>query len=227
MRREPGFLADVIAGGASRPVPARRRCRWALVGGGRRRTPRVRGRRSGPGGPRPGDLVQRVGSPRDRAQDNGAGSGLRGFGHPFSRERGRDHRDAARNGRAPHARWNAPWMDPERELRLWPHEHSDIYRAFDRIFGCRGHGWANLQSTHLNLPFRGDDEFVLLHDAVRLVLPLVPALAAASPVIDGRQGPSTTGCWRTDPRDRLPGVRARRPRGRCSRSRGVARLGGA
>jgi gamma-glutamyl:cysteine ligase YbdK (ATP-grasp superfamily) len=83
-----------------------------------------------------------------------------------------------------------PWMDPDRELVLWPHEYTDVYRAFDRIFGCRGHGWANLQSTHVNLPFRGDDEFARLHDAVRLVLPLVPALAASSPVLDGRLGPA-------------------------------------
>ena len=83
-----------------------------------------------------------------------------------------------------------PWMDPEAELRLWPHEYTDVYRAFDRIFSCRGHGWANLQSTHLNLPFRGDEEFRLLHEAVRLVLPLVPALSAASPVLDGRPGPA-------------------------------------
>jgi gamma-glutamyl:cysteine ligase YbdK (ATP-grasp superfamily) len=83
-----------------------------------------------------------------------------------------------------------PWMDPERELKLWPHENNEIYRAFDRIFGCRGHGWANLQSTHVNLPFRGDQEFARLHDAVRLVLPLVPGLAAASPVVDGALGPA-------------------------------------
>lgn len=83
-----------------------------------------------------------------------------------------------------------PWMDPVAELRLWPHEFNEVYRTFDRIFGCTGHGWANLQSTHLNLPFRGDQEFVRLHDAVRLVLPLIPALAASSPVLDGTLGPA-------------------------------------
>lgn len=83
-----------------------------------------------------------------------------------------------------------PWMDPHGELRLWPHEYTEVYRTFDRIFSCRGHGWANLQSTHLNLPFRGDDEFRLLHEAVRLTLPLLPALAASSPVLDGRPGPA-------------------------------------
>jgi glutamate---cysteine ligase / carboxylate-amine ligase len=78
-----------------------------------------------------------------------------------------------------------PWMDPDRETRIWPHEYTEVYRAFDRIFGVRGHGWANLQSTHLNLPFSGDAEFAALHQAIRPVLALIPAIAAASPVLDG------------------------------------------
>lgn len=79
-----------------------------------------------------------------------------------------------------------PWMDPSREARLWPHEYNPIYQAFDRIFGCAGHGWSNLQSTHINLPFADDREFARLHAAIRLVLPILPALAAGSPVVEGR-----------------------------------------
>lgn len=79
-----------------------------------------------------------------------------------------------------------PWFDPETETRLWPHEGREVYRAYDRIFGTRGHGWSNLQAAHLNLPFSGDDEFGRLHAAIRLVLPLLPALAASSPVLEGR-----------------------------------------
>jgi gamma-glutamyl:cysteine ligase YbdK (ATP-grasp superfamily) len=79
-----------------------------------------------------------------------------------------------------------PWMDPHQELRLWPHDHSDIYAALNRIFDCRGHGWANLQSVHVNLPFANDEEFGLLHAAIRVILPLLPALAASSPASDGR-----------------------------------------
>jgi len=79
-----------------------------------------------------------------------------------------------------------PWMDPHRELRLWPHEQDVVYQTFDRIFDCRGHGWANLQSVHVNLPFANDDEFGRLHAAVRLVLPILPALAASSPIADTR-----------------------------------------
>jgi glutamate---cysteine ligase / carboxylate-amine ligase len=83
-----------------------------------------------------------------------------------------------------------PWMDPDRETRIWPHEYTEVYRTFDRIFGVRGHGWSNLQSTHLNLPFSGDAEFAALHQAIRLVLPLLPGLAAASPVLDALVQPN-------------------------------------
>ncbi len=79
-----------------------------------------------------------------------------------------------------------PWMDPLTEQRLWPHEQNEIYAAYDRIFNCRGHGWANLQSMHINLPFANDAEFVRLHDAIRIALPVLPALAAASPYVDGK-----------------------------------------
>lgn len=79
-----------------------------------------------------------------------------------------------------------PWMDPLRETVLWPHEFSPVYEAYDRIFGCQGHGWSNLQSTHINLPFDGDEEFGRLHAAIRLLLPILPALSASSPVVEGR-----------------------------------------
>lgn len=79
-----------------------------------------------------------------------------------------------------------PWMDPLKEMRLWPHEFSPVYEALDRIFDCTGHGWANLQSAHINLPFADDEEFARLHAAVRIILPILPALAASSPVMDGR-----------------------------------------
>ena len=79
-----------------------------------------------------------------------------------------------------------PTMDPATDTRVWPHAGNEIYGTYDRIFGCSGHGWANLQSAHLNLPFHGDDEFGRLHLAIRAVLPLLPALAASSPMMDGR-----------------------------------------
>ncbi|WP_406538853.1 glutamate-cysteine ligase family protein [Fibrobacter sp.] len=78
-----------------------------------------------------------------------------------------------------------PFMDPA-EMKLWPYDCLDIYQTYDRIFNCKGHGWANLQSTHLNLSFDGDEEFGELHAAIRLLLPLIPAIAASSPYLDGK-----------------------------------------
>jgi carboxylate-amine ligase len=77
-----------------------------------------------------------------------------------------------------------PWMDPRTDARRWPHGDTAIYDTYARIFDCNSHGWANLQSMHINLPFSGDAEFARLHAAVRLILPLIPALAASSPIAD-------------------------------------------
>jgi carboxylate-amine ligase len=79
-----------------------------------------------------------------------------------------------------------PWMNPETESFKWTHDNGEIYEAYDRIFDCKGHGWSNLQSTHINLPFCDDEEFAKLHAAIRLVLPLLPALSASSPIIGGK-----------------------------------------
>ena len=79
-----------------------------------------------------------------------------------------------------------PLMDPFSEMKLWEHEYNEIYALYNRIFDCRGHGWANLQSTHINLPFQGNDEFRKLHAAVRLLLPIIPALSASTPILDGK-----------------------------------------
>ena len=79
-----------------------------------------------------------------------------------------------------------PWMDPLTETHRWPFGNREVYEKYDAIFDCRGHGWANLQSMHMNLPFSNDDEFTQLHNTIRLILPLLPALAASSPFLDGK-----------------------------------------
>lgn len=79
-----------------------------------------------------------------------------------------------------------PFMDPLKETRLWAHEYNEVYALYNTIFDCRGHGWSNLQSTHLNLPFANDEEFGRLHTAIRMLLPIIPALSASSPILDGK-----------------------------------------
>ncbi len=79
-----------------------------------------------------------------------------------------------------------PFMDPFTETMLWPHEYNEIYSLYNRIFDCRGHGWSNLQSTHINLPFQGDEEFAKLHAAIRILLPIIPGLCASSPILSSQ-----------------------------------------
>ncbi|CAM4140442.1 glutamate-cysteine ligase family protein [Gillisia hiemivivida] len=79
-----------------------------------------------------------------------------------------------------------PLMDPEKEMKLWEHHYSEIYALYNKIFDCRGHGWSNVQSMHLNLPFYGDEEFEKLHAAIRILLPIIPALSASSPIFEGK-----------------------------------------
>lgn len=74
-----------------------------------------------------------------------------------------------------------------KDIKIWPHGNHDIYQKYDKIFGCHGHGFSNIQSIHLNLPFADDKEFVELHQAIRFVLPLIPALMASSPIVEGKK----------------------------------------
>jgi gamma-glutamyl:cysteine ligase YbdK (ATP-grasp superfamily) len=120
---------------------------------------------------------------------NGPVSGFNGLGAEFRQQiAGIEARLKSMNMRLMPGAMH-PWMDPFTEVKLWPHEYNPIYEAYNRIFDCRGHGWANLQSTHLNLPFHGDREFEKLHAALRLILPLIPAMAASSPIADGETKP--------------------------------------
>lgn len=81
-----------------------------------------------------------------------------------------------------------PWMNPDLDTKLWPHENNEIYSSYDQIFSCKGHGWANLQSMHINLSFSNDKEFEQLHAAVRLILPLIPVLSSSSPIVELKKG---------------------------------------
>lgn len=78
-----------------------------------------------------------------------------------------------------------PLMDPHTETSIWPHEYNEIYSLYNKIFDCKGHGWSNLQSMHMNLPFADDGEFAALHTAIRFLMPIMPALTASTPILDG------------------------------------------
>ncbi|MBF0275455.1 MAG: glutamate--cysteine ligase [Nitrospinae bacterium] len=78
-----------------------------------------------------------------------------------------------------------PFMNPHREASLWKHGNRRIYETYNRIFDCRGHGWVNLQSVHLNIPYSKGNGFGRLHAAIRALMPIIPALCASTPYLDG------------------------------------------
>ena len=79
-----------------------------------------------------------------------------------------------------------PFMNPVSETQLWKHSYSEVYELYNRIFNCKNHGWSNVQSVHINLPFFDDKEFEKLHAAIRIILPLIPGLSASSPILEGK-----------------------------------------
>jgi carboxylate-amine ligase len=81
-----------------------------------------------------------------------------------------------------------PFMRPE-DTRLWQRAGQRIYRTYDRVFGIGGHGWLNVQASHVNLPFGTEEETMRLHTAIVCLLPYLPALSASSPIYEGSIGP--------------------------------------
>ncbi|HKL51965.1 MAG TPA: glutamate-cysteine ligase family protein, partial [Wenzhouxiangellaceae bacterium] len=117
---------------------------------------------------------------------NGPAESLEGLGSNFHADLVEINRLLAPHGACLMPTAMHPLFVPDRETRLWPFGQNEIYAAYNRIFDCRGHGWSNLQSMHINLPFADDAEFTRLHAAIRAVLPIIPALSAASPFEQGR-----------------------------------------
>ncbi len=74
------------------------------------------------------------------------------------------------------------------ETGIWPHRHNQIYQAYSQIFNLKRHGWLNIQSFQLNLPYSNEASGVLLHNILAYVCAYLPAFAASSPIYEGRLG---------------------------------------
>ncbi len=81
-----------------------------------------------------------------------------------------------------------PWFDPA-QGRTWKRSGRRIYNTYAKLFDLKGHGWMNVQSCHINLPFGTEAETVALHNAIVCLLPYLPALTASSPMFEGAFGP--------------------------------------
>ncbi len=71
------------------------------------------------------------------------------------------------------------------ETVIWPHRHRQIYESYGRVFNLRRHGWLNVQSFQLNLPYSDEKSGVLLHNILANICPYLPALSASSPIYEG------------------------------------------
>jgi gamma-glutamyl:cysteine ligase YbdK (ATP-grasp superfamily) len=76
------------------------------------------------------------------------------------------------------------------ETSVWPHRHRKIYHELGKLFNFRQHGWLNIQSFHLNLPYSKEDEGVLLHSLLAGLCAYLPAISASSPICEGAVGPN-------------------------------------
>jgi gamma-glutamyl:cysteine ligase YbdK (ATP-grasp superfamily) len=74
------------------------------------------------------------------------------------------------------------------ETSIWPHRHRKIYDTYGKIFDLKQHGWLNIQSFHLNLPYRKEADGILLHNLLANICPYLPALSASSPIFEGAFG---------------------------------------
>ena len=74
------------------------------------------------------------------------------------------------------------------ETNVWPHRHRQIYEALGKIFNLKRHGWLNIQSYQLNLPYSDEKSGVLLHNLISNICPYLPAISASSPIVEGKFG---------------------------------------
>lgn len=90
-----------------------------------------------------------------------------------------------------HAHLLGTGMHPLLELSetgVWPHRHKQIYEAYSKIFNLKRHGWLNIQSFHLNLPYSNEESGILLNNTLANICPYLSAISASSPIYEGKLG---------------------------------------
>ncbi len=78
-----------------------------------------------------------------------------------------------------------------KDTGVWPHYHKKIYREYGKIFNLNQHGWLNIQSFHLNLPFQTEADAIPTHNYLANFCAYLPAIAASSPIYEGKNGQDT------------------------------------
>ena len=75
------------------------------------------------------------------------------------------------------------------ETCIWLHGQQGICKEFKELFNLNQHGWLNIQSFQLNLPAFRETEAIRLHNELVHLSAYLPAIAASSPIFEGRIGP--------------------------------------
>jgi gamma-glutamyl:cysteine ligase YbdK (ATP-grasp superfamily) len=75
-----------------------------------------------------------------------------------------------------------------KDTAIWPHYHKKIYNEYGKIFNLNQHGWLNIQSFHLNLPYQKEADGVQIHNLLANLCAYLPAVAASSPIYEGKTG---------------------------------------
>ncbi len=74
------------------------------------------------------------------------------------------------------------------ETSIWSHRHRKIYHELSKVFNLKQHGWLNIQSFHLNLPYAREETAITLHNLLAGLSAYLPALSASSPIFEGAIG---------------------------------------
>jgi gamma-glutamyl:cysteine ligase YbdK (ATP-grasp superfamily) len=74
------------------------------------------------------------------------------------------------------------------ETGIWRHRDRRIFDALSQVFNLRQHGWLNIQSYQLNLPYADEEDGIWLHNAIVNLVPYLPAVASSSPIIESKVG---------------------------------------
>ena len=76
-----------------------------------------------------------------------------------------------------------------KDTAVWPHYHRKIYQEYGKIFNLKQHGWLNIQSFHLNLPYQKEADAIQIHNQLANLCAYLPAISASSPIFEGKTGP--------------------------------------
>jgi len=74
------------------------------------------------------------------------------------------------------------------ETGVWPHRHKKIYQAYSKVFNLNQHGWLNIQSFQLNIPYSNEKSAIFMHNMLAEICAYLPAVSASSPIYEGQFG---------------------------------------